>query len=250
MYLEHLVPSSLAGLFSPGCLIKRIRHPHLVSFGLLANLNKLASRGVFDGIDAVVDIGANIGQFAFMAHTTFPELPIYSFEPDPGCFASLQQTFAGHSIPGRSFPLALSSQEGTVSLNVYESTANNSMLKRQGENAVQVHQVTCATLDSLMANELASLKAPFLKIDVQGAELAVLAGASEFLRRCRYVMLETSLVSSYEGNADIAQVLAFMDSAGFACWEIVDVLRKRKPDDLGILEMDLLFVRKGDAHVG
>lgn len=250
MYLEHLVPPSLAGLFLPGCLIKRLRYPHLVSFGMLANLKRLAGRGVFEGVDSIVDVGANIGQFAFMAHSALPGLPIYSFEPDPGCFAGLQQTFADYHISGGGFPFAVSSKEGSVSLNVYESAANNSLLSRHGETAVSVHQVRCTTLDALLNGELSSLRAPFLKIDVQGAELSVLAGAAEFLKRCRYVMLETSLVPSYEGCADVAHVLSFMDSAGFACWEIVDVLRKRKPDELGIQEMDLLFVRKGEAHAG
>ena len=250
MYLEHLVPASLAALFSPRCLIKRLRYPHLVSFGLLANLHRLAARGVFEDVDAIVDVGANIGQFAFMAHTALPSLPIYSFEPDLSCFAGLQRTFVDHHIEGRCIPLAVSSKEGIVNLNVYQSTANNSMLQRKGESAVHVHQVRCATLDALLNDELSSLSTPFLKIDVQGGELSVLAGATEFLKRCRYVMLETPLVASYEGSADVAQIMSFMHSTGFACWEIVDVLRKRKPDELGILEMDLLFVRKGAHHAG
>lgn len=246
MYLEHLIPSSLAALFSPGCFIRRLMYPDLVSFGLLANLHTLGKRGVFKEVDAIVDVGANIGQFAFMVHTALPHLPIFSFEPDATCFARLQQTFATHRIKGRCFPLAISDRAGQAQLNVYESAANNSLLYRQHENAVAVKNVSCATLDSLRA-ELASLHAPFLKIDVQGAELSVLRGAGEFLNRCKFVMMETSLVSSYDGNAHIADVFSFMRAAGFSCWEIVDVLRKRKPNELGIVEMDLLFIRDGET---
>ena len=246
MYLEHLVPAGLAALFSPRCFIRRLMQPELVSFGLLANLNALGKRGVFREVDAIVDVGANIGQFAYMAHTALPHLPIFSFEPDPACFARLQQTFATHHINGKCFPLAISDQSGQVQLNVYESTANNSLLHRQHENAVAVKKVNCATLDSLQT-ELSSLQAPLLKIDVQGAELSVLNGAGEFLKRCKFVLLEVSLVASYDGNAHIADVMAAMRLAGFSCREIVDVLRKKKPGELGIAEMDLLFVRNGET---
>jgi FkbM family methyltransferase len=244
MYLENLIPSGIAALFSPGCFVKRLMYPDLVSFGLLANLHALGKRGVFKEVDAIVDVGANVGQFAFMAHTALPHLPIFSFEPDPSCFEGLQQTFATHHINGKCFPLAISDQAGQVQLNVYESTVNNSLLHRQHENTVAVKNVNCATLDSLRA-ELFSLNTLFLKIDVQGAELSVLRGAGEFLKRCKFVLLEVSLVSSYDGNAHIAEVLTAMRSAGFSCLEIVDVLRKKKPDELGIAEMDLLFIRNG-----
>ena len=45
-----------------------------MSFGFLANLAYLNKRGVFEGVDCVVDIGANIGQFAFMIQTALPSL--------------------------------------------------------------------------------------------------------------------------------------------------------------------------------
>lgn len=244
MYLEHLVPTGLAALFSPACFIRRLIHPDLISFGLFANLHALSRRGVFKEVDAIIDVGANIGQFAYMAHCALPDLPIFSFEPDPACFAHLQKTFLSHHIQGRCFPLAISDQAGQVQLNIYESTANNSLLHRQQENAVAVKNVTCATLDSLQ-EELFALNAPLLKIDVQGAELLALRGAKEFLKRCKFVLLEVALEASYDGNAHIAEVMVAMQSAGFTCWEIVDVLRKKKPDELGIAEMDLLFIRNG-----
>jgi FkbM family methyltransferase len=242
MYLEHLVSKSLAVFSSPGCFIARLRYPKLVSFGLMANLNFLGKKGVFDEVDGIVDIGANIGQFAFMAHRVLPHLPIYSFEPDAACYNELQLTFETHKISGECFSVALTDKQGSIELNVYESTANNSVLLRENERAVEVRQVVCSTLDAL-DNELAALKTPYLKIDVQGAELLVLHGATQFLKRCKFVQLEVSLVNAYSGNAHIADILAIMRSAGFSCWEILDVLRKKRPNELGILEMDLLFTQ-------
>lgn len=247
MYLEHLVPKSLSIFSAPGCFIARLRHPGLVSFGLMANLAFLRRKGVFDRVDGVVDVGANIGQFAFMAHSVLPHVPVYSFEPDPVCYEKLQHTFAEHGIKGGCFPVALSDTQGSIDLNIYESSANNSMLLREHERALEVKRVECSTLDTL-DKELGGMQAPYLKIDVQGAELSVLRGAAKFLGRCEFVQLEVSLVNAYSGNSHIADILAVMRAAGFRCWEILDVLRTKKTGDLGILEMDLLFVRDGERR--
>lgn len=246
MYLEHLVPKSLAIFSAPRCFLARLLHPGLVSFGLMANIGFLSRKGVFDDVDGIIDIGANIGQFAFMAHTVLPNLPIYSFEPDPVCFGGLQKTFSDHRIKGGCFPIALTDTQGSIDLNIYESSANNSILRRSDERSLQVKRVECSTLDTAGA-ELISLEAAYLKIDVQGAELSVLRGATQTLRRCKFVQLEVSLVNAYIGNSHIADIMVFMRSAGFVCWEILDVLRTNKTDNLGILEMDLLFIQNGKS---
>lgn len=240
MYLEHLVPNALAIFSAPRCFLRRLINPRLVSFGLMANLNFLKKRGVFDEVDAVIDIGANIGQFAFMIHSVLPDKPVFSFEPDSDCFSILQDTFSIHKIPGRCYPFALSNKEEQVKLNIYESPANNSMLARNGEMPKVVKSVDCRTLDGFRA-EFEPHQSFFLKIDVQGAELLVLEGAKQFLSNCKFVQLEVSLTTSYAGNAKIEDVLQAMSLAGFICWEIVDVLRNKQPNELGIIEMDLLF---------
>jgi hypothetical protein len=42
------------------------------------------------GIKTILDIGANTGQFARLAHEVFPGASIYSFEPLPDCFETLK----------------------------------------------------------------------------------------------------------------------------------------------------------------
>ncbi len=242
MYLEHLVPFGFAALGAPSSFIRRLLYPRLVSFGLLANLSYLGRQGVFRKIDAIVDVGANIGQFAFMIHSVVPDINVYSFEPDPKCFSLLEKTFSKHQIPGRCFPMALSREQGSSVLNVYESSANNSFLQREGETPTDSTSVRCETLDAV-SREFGAIKSVFLKIDVQGAELAVLAGAKRFLPLCQLVLVEVSLTSSYTGNAKIEEVFAALRAEGFVCREIVDIYRGRNADKWGILEMDLLFHR-------
>lgn len=244
MYLEHLVPSAFAILGAPRCFLRRLLHRKLVSFGLLANLASLKRRQLFTGVDGIIDVGANIGQFAYMAHSVWPLLPIYSFEPYQESFAQLEQTFKRYGIPGRCFPLAISDQGGEREFYAYDNSAINSFLKRfdRTENGAHSIEVRCVTLDEL-EEELVVMKNPMLKIDVQGYELSVLRGATHLLKRCKYVQIEASFQHEYEGNAHVADVMTIMRDNEFNCFDILDILRVPKNKGGGIREVDLLFAR-------
>lgn len=243
VYLEHLISPKVAILAAPRCFMSRLIHPDLVSFGLLANLNGLKHRGLFDDVDGVIDVGANIGQFAFMAHFVWPHIPIYSFEPDRVCFTQLERNFERHTILGSCFQIALSDIAGHRKLFIYDNSANNSFLKRcdSEDSKKKQTEVITKTLDGLM-EEISFPKMPLLKIDVQGFELSVIRGARELLKRCKWVILEVSFQHSYQGNAHVADIFQMMRDNEFSCFDILDILRMPKTEGEGMREADLLFV--------
>jgi len=243
MYLEHLISPKLAIFVAPRCFLQRLIHPDLVSFGLLANLNGLKHRGLFNDIDGIIDVGANVGQFAFMVHLVWSNIPIYSFEPDKECFIQLESNFKRYSIQGNCFQIALSDQPGVKKLFIYDSRANNSFLKRYDskKTAIDHIDVVTETLDGFMA-KLSIAKRPLLKIDVQGFELSVIRGARDLIKRCKYVILEVSFQHAYQGNAHVADIFITMRDNGFSCFDILDILRMPKAAGKGMREADLLFV--------
>jgi FkbM family methyltransferase len=83
----------------------------------------------------------------------------------------------------------------------------------------------------------------FLKLDVQGAELDVLSGATETLARTEAVLLEASLVEYNQGAPRIAEVIAHMASLGFLLYDICDLRRIGSV----LAQTDLIFIRKGSA---
>ena len=243
MFLDNLLPSYFGIFGAPVCFIQRIRHPHLVSFGLLANLSVMRSRSIISNIDSIWDAGANEGQFAFMVNTIWPELPIYSFEPDPTTYSKLSTNFNKHKIPGRVFSVALAEKVETRQFVRYEDNVNNSFLNRNQDAHLELDtiEVMCTSLD-LVSMEMPEVKNAFLKLDVQGFELAVLAGAKSFLKNCRFVLIEVSLSPAYTGGAYADEIMLAMRSYGFECIQILDLLR-RKSKFNEILEADLLFRR-------
>ena len=242
MFLDNLLPGYMGALAAPSALLKRLRYRELVSFGLLANLMAMRRRGVISGIDAIVDVGANQGQFAFMAHAVWPDLPIYSFEPDPECYSRLRHHFEKFRIPGQPFNSAMGATPGRMELQRYADDVNNSFLPRvRGEaDTPQQVAVDCTTLDEV-GNAMTDVRAALLKLDVQGFELSVLHGAETFLKRCRYVLIEVAFSSAYAGGAHADEVMLVLRKHGFECIQLLDVLR----DSQGrIVEADMLFINK------
>lgn len=243
MFLDNLLPDFTGALGAPACFLKRLRYPDMVSFGLLANLSKMRAKGVISDIDSIWDVGANQGQYALMASIVWPQLPVYSFEPDPESYKKLERNFNKHSISGKTFCYALGDTVQTRRLIRYGNNVNNSLLERgQSESDVlEFVPVECTTLD-VVSNNFPTVSSALLKLDVQGFELSVLAGAGNFLRKCSYVLVEVSFSPSYKQGAHAGEVIMAMRDCGFVCIEILDLLRDKKSRNR-IIEADLLFAR-------
>src|SRR5687768_15429271 len=49
-------------------------------------------------IRTILDVGANVGQFAILAHEVFPSAKIFSFEPLPECFEVLKSRLSSQNF--------------------------------------------------------------------------------------------------------------------------------------------------------
>jgi FkbM family methyltransferase len=245
MYLERLLPAPLAIAAAPGCFLRRLRHPELVSFGLLANLVRLSRLPRFAAIDAVIDVGANAGQFAYMAHVAWPRVPVHSFEPDPRVHARLEAVRTRFGITGRSRAAAVGREAGEATLHVQADSVNSSLLAHAHEPDRERIAVPCVRLDDEFPAGAPPSRA-LLKVDTQGTELDVLRGSRALLPRCAGVLLEATVLPSYSGATRLSELLDFLGEAGFVPFDLVDVLRTPAAQGAGLRELDLLFVPEGD----
>ncbi len=131
-----------------------------------------------------LDIGVNKGVWAEMmrphAHT------LHAFEPNPKMFAVLR---SGATADIQIHCLALSDQPGTCQLLIpkgrhgYSNQGPSLSRTKIGTADYATVTVQSCRLDDLDALQDADIG--FMKIDVEGHELAVLKGAEQTLRRCR-----------------------------------------------------------------
>jgi FkbM family methyltransferase len=92
-------------------------------------------------------------------------------------------------------------------------------------------------------DQLASYEPPFfVKMDVEGAELDVLLGATETLKKTEIVLMELSVLPRYEGEASFADMVQFMDRANFRVFDIVEMAQEG-PDG-PLIYLDIAFARK------
>ena len=130
----------------------------------------------------VIDVGAYDGAYARMARSLLADTAIiHCFEPNPSSFARLQ-IHAGSLFVHE---MALAAQSGTSTLHEDPgvptmATLSPDALAVVGRAPTRQMTVDVSTLDEF-CSERAIDRIDLLKLDVEGAELAVLQGAAELL---------------------------------------------------------------------
>ncbi len=206
-------------------------------------------------ISLVLDVGANVGEFGTELRRFGYRGRIISFEPLPSVYARLEQR-AGSDPLWDSVRCALGRTAGTVELNVAANGGASSsvlpMLDRHREaapNAAYIESISVQqrTLDEAALPLVQPLDRVLLKVDVQGYEHEVLAGASEVLSRCQAVQLELSLLPLYEGGLLYREVIALMDSLGFQLQWLQPGFSDPRSGQL--LQTDGLFARAESSKI-
>lgn len=172
---------------------------HLGVYDLIAS--EVAWRLLQPG-ETAVDVGANVGVMSgLMARRSGAGGRVTGFEPHPKVFAALQSNVESWKATGlplaeiRIERLALSATAGEATLSEPESFSNNqglASLESPENSGARVNQfrVRTVTLDSLFPGTI-----QLLKVDVEGHEAQVFAGAEASLRagRIRDILFEDHL---------------------------------------------------------
>jgi FkbM family methyltransferase len=159
----------------------------------------------------IVDVGANVGlhslAWAWRA-------PVVALEPAPGTYARLEANVAANGLRERIRTLrtAAGYAVSEVEFFVAADSAFSSLKDTRRTRIRERIRVPCTTLDAL-ATEL-PLPVGLLKIDVEGLERAVIAGAAELLRRDRPVLL-VEIYGGADSNPDPEGTVADICAHGY-----------------------------------
>jgi len=210
------------------------------------NLAHLIDRA---GADLVVDIGANRGQYVEKLRAARCRGPFLSVEPQAAAHDALAAKAA--RVPGwRVAPaMALGAAAGEVTLHRYADDSLASTLAPDARHAAApafallgTERVPLARLDDVMADLAPTARRPFLKLDVQGAEADVIAGAPETLARAVGLQCELALSPGYDGETPYLEMMRLADHFSFVPVYAMKVVARRR---LGPwIQMDMVWLKR------
>jgi FkbM family methyltransferase len=213
----------------------------------LPRFNWLGLRNI--DFSTILDVGANEGQFAEEIRCVFPAAHIYSFEPIPQCFKSLQKKCAQSEL-WSCYNVALAESEKTAVFNLHEDNMPSSSLLEATDQELNLYpksrrqrqvEVNCITLDKWILSNADALKQPsLLKLDVQGYELNVLRGAFATLDHINAVICEINIQNFYEQQSSFPDIVNLFYSRGI---HFHGVLEHTYDDANNVIAFDAIFRR-------
>jgi FkbM family methyltransferase len=221
----------------------------IVAIGpLYPTVNRRMTMIAHHGINTVVDVGANTGQYASaLRQAGYPE-EILSFEPLSEAYQELAKK--SHSDPKwRVFHNAIGDQNGEAEINIAGNSESSSllpMLESHIRSAPEsqyraTERIQVSTLDSIVEPLLSKESRILLKIDTQGYEHHVIKGAKSLLQQVCLIECELSLTPLYEGQYLFHDVLDLLDGIGFKPVHFDSVFSDVKTGHC--LQVDGTFVR-------
>jgi FkbM family methyltransferase len=206
-------------------------------------------------VDLVLDIGANTGQWAQELRRAGYSGDMISFEPLPQAHTQLKQNAIGDPKWIVAERVALGERVAEVEINVAGNSLSSSLLPMLPMHVagapksayVRSEKTRMVTLDSLIGSVIpASRTRIFCKLDVQGYEANVLAGAARLLQHTIGIQMEISLAPLYKGQPPFRELLDSMGRSGFEIFGFIPGFVD--PASGRMLQIDGVFFKGSAEH--
>lgn len=203
------------------------------------------------GVNLVLDIGANMGQFGLELRKIGYKGNIVSFEPLLEPYNILCNTLQKDNFWQAASRSAIGEEDGEIEINIAGNSASSSILAMLESHfsvaptskSVGVEVVPLKKLDSLSSGFIKEDSVLFVKIDTQGYEDKVLNGGIDTLKRTNVLQVELSLIELYSGQKLFVEMIQKINDIGFELWAIEPVFTDSTNGR--ILQVDALFCRNG-----
>jgi FkbM family methyltransferase len=200
----------------------------------------------------VADCGAHVGQYSLIASKYVGATgEVHAFEPTPRTFSYLSRNISlnhAHNIYLNQFALTdnIAAAEPFF-LSLEDNFGANSLRPTTNRLAQAAFTVSTTTLDSYFSNKDRSPE--FIKLDVEGAEYAILLGATRILSTNRpWLQLEVSAENLTAFGCSLGDFQTFLSNSGYTLYTIHQsgTLRRLR-GNLG--EYQNLLCKPNDVHV-
>jgi FkbM family methyltransferase len=203
------------------------------------------------GADVLLDVGANVGQFAQSLRACGYLGHIISFEPLSDAHSTLKANAAADPLWDVAERCAVGAAGGNSRINIAGNSYSSSllpMLERHREaapesvyNGSEACQVI--SLDDYIETTFSDATTTFgLKIDTQGFEGQVMAGLMRNCRRVKVVVCEMSVSPLYEGAPTVQTLSQLFCNLGYHCVALGPEFEDPQTGEL--LQINGIFVQR------
>ena len=211
--IYHLLTDTVGSRQKKSQLRRRLmRLPVTLDYPFDVEAKMLRSIGIRP---AMLDVGANTGKYSSVLEDLVGSQNLYIFEPLPRLYPQLRRRFRRAHV----FNVALSNADGTATIRVpyidgqrFDSRATLSAHREPSQTGSDEISVQLFALDSIV-HSMALDSIGFIKIDVEGHEDAVLAGAVQTIARFRPLLLVE--IEARHHAFPIAEIFAKVESLGY-----------------------------------
>jgi FkbM family methyltransferase len=195
--------------------------PSIVAYGRWESWVERAIRRVLKPGDRVIEVGANVGYYTLiMGALIGPTGRLDAFEANPQMARLLRRSVicSGRASAVSVHVKFVADRSGAMQLYVSPSAGGAGNLVEQGWQIggdTQVVECEAVRLDDLFDGQTID----FIRTDTEGAEILILNGAMELLRRSASIKLcvEWS-VGMMSNRGDVPGLVATLDAMGFRFW--------------------------------
>lgn len=204
LYYKHLTPGKLRKhrLFGRGI-------SYVSSTELLHGLKEIFIEEVYKqelpARPYIIDCGANIGLSVIYLKRLFPDAEIIAFEPDEQNFRLLQENIHAFGYAG-----IIARKEAVWIKNEMMSFSG----KGSTESKLLPDSDQPASVNAIRLKEIVNRKVDFLKIDIEGAEYAVINDLRESLHFVQHLFLEYH--GNFNQNDQLNEIFSILTGSGFS----------------------------------
>jgi len=186
----------------------------------------------------VIDIGANVGDWSRAAAALFSSSRFLMVDANPDNEEHLRA--AQRDIPKSNYVIQLLGAEHRDAVRFHVMGSGSSVFPEVTSFERRRTELGMTTLDELIKK--VPVPGPALmKLDVQGYELEILRGGNQALEWSEVVILEIALITYNEGAPLFAELVKFMDDAGFVVYDFCG--QSRRCSDHALFQTDVVFVK-------
>jgi FkbM family methyltransferase len=189
----------------------------------------------------IVDIGANRGTWTRRAVQFFPTAQYTLIEPQDQLKVYIQDLIAT-GIRINWINAGVSDASGTLPFTIaYRDDSSTFLSLPQDANAQRI-LIPVKTLNEIVLSSGGPVP-QMVKIDAEGLDLKVLAGASDLFGKTEVFFVEVAIWTNHPYENTLAKVIPIMEQAGYHAVDITDINRSPKYGVLWLCE--LAFLRNG-----